>query len=483
MKLFLSAVVILMFPVLALAGDYSTWAKEHPKSSPIWVLPKATAPSNMVWSVPDMPGSHKAGSFYSPEVCSGCHADIYGQWKGSMMANAWTDPVFRAVYLKYVKEAGNDHEKSEVAMCSRCHTPIGYMADDQARYTDKLEGVADMGVSCDFCHSVAMSAGMGNGAFIEKPGDAANSDPGTKYGPFKDAESSFHATEQSELHTRSELCGMCHDVNHAHNIMAIENTYSEWRTGPYNTGDPATTVTCQDCHMRQTPEYPATGSTPRPDIPGYAAPEELGGKQRKHIWQHNFVGGNLAVTALLGYHPHEKMAEDRLGHACTVEFLGEKKATKGGIYRMPIKVINSGAGHYLPTGLTYVRQMWLDVTVRDSKGRLIYRSGALDDKGEIDPSAVVYRSVLGKSGDKPEATTFLPEASQVIADRRIRPKGYDIAEYSFVIPADAAGPLTYHAEVRYRSAPQATIDGLLGKDAPKLPVLDMGEAEGNIELL
>jgi hypothetical protein len=209
----------------------------------------------------------------------------------------------------------------------------------------------------------------------------------------------------------------------------------------------------------------------------------MGGKQRKHIWQHNFIGGNLAVTALLGYLPHEKMAKDRLGHACTVEFLGEKKAKKGGIYRMPIKVINSGAGHYLPTGLTYVRQMWLDVTVCDSKGRLIYRSGALDDKGEIDSSAVVYRSVLGKSGDKPEATAFLPEASQVISDRRIRPKGYDIAEFSFDIPADAVGPLSYHAEVRYRSAPQATINGLLGAGAPKLPVFDMGEAKGNIELL
>jgi hypothetical protein len=483
MKLLLLAVGVLLFPVFAFAADYSAWAKQHPKASPIWVLPKATAPSNMVWTVPDMPGSHKAGSFYSPEVCSGCHAEIYSQWKGSMMANAWTDPVFKAVYFKYVKEAKNDHEKSEVAMCSRCHTPIGYMADDQARYTDKLEGVAVTGISCDFCHSVAMSAGMGNGAFMNKPGDAANSDPGTKFGPFKDAESPFHGSEQSELHTRSEFCGMCHDVNHAHNIMAIENTYSEWRTGPYNTGDPATTVTCQDCHMRQTPEFPSTGSTARPDVPGYAAPEAMGGKQRKHIWQHNFVGGNLAVTALLGYHPHAKMAEERLEHSCTVEFMGEKTATKGGIYRMPIKVINSGAGHYLPTGLTYVRQMWLDVTVRDSKGKLLYRSGALDDKGEIDPAAVVYRSVLGKSGDKPEATTFLPEATQVIADRRIRPKGYDIAEYSFVIPADAVGPLSYHAEVRYRSAPQATINGLLGADAPKLPVLDMGEAEGNIDLL
>lgn len=263
----------------ALAEDYSGWADEHPKASPIWVLPKATAPANMYWTVPDMPGSHKAAQFNPPQVCSGCHEDIYNQWKGSMMANAWTDPVFQAVYFEYVKKAKTGHEKSEVAMCSRCHTPIGYLANDLDRYRadKKLPAIEAAGVQCDLCHSVSGSAGMGNGAFIIETGDGS---PGIKYGPFKDASSTFHKTQYSELHTRAEFCGMCHDVNHAHNIMAIENTYSEWRTGPYNTGDPETTVTCQDCHMRQTPEYPSTGSTIRPNVPGYAAPEAMGGKKR-----------------------------------------------------------------------------------------------------------------------------------------------------------------------------------------------------------
>lgn len=194
------------------------------------------------------------------------------------------------------------------------------------------------------------------------------------------------------------------------------------------------------------------------------------------------MGGNLAVTALLGHHPHAKMAEERLEHSCTVEFIGEPKAKKGALYRLPIKVTNSGAGHYLPTGLTFVREMWLDVTVTDSKGKVVFRSGELDEKGNIKPGAVIYHTVLGKHGQKPEATSFLPEASEVLVDRRIRPKGYDIAEYSFVVPEDAVGPLSYHAEVRYRSAPQAVVDRLLGKNAPKLPYFDMGEAEGKIEM-
>ena len=84
-----------------------------------------------------------------------------------------------------------------------------------------------------------------------------------------------------------------------------------------------------------------------------------------------------------------------------------------------------------------------------------------------------YDTVLGKPSQKPGG----PEASEILLDRRIRPKGYDIAEYSFVIPEDAAGPLSYQVEVRYRSAPQSVVNELLGKDAPKLPVFDMGKVE------
>jgi len=480
--LIIALVTLVLLPKASPADDYSTWAKDHPKASPIWVLPKATAPSNMVWTVPDMPGSHSAGNFYYPSVCEGCHRDIYNQWKGSMMAHAWVDPVFQSVYFKYVKESKTDSEKGEVAMCSRCHTPVGYTANDMGRYTGNLKDVEGAGVFCDVCHSVAQSAGIGNGAFILKPGDASSGVPGVKYGPFKDAVSPFHGTQYSELHTRSEMCGMCHDVNHAHNYMAIENTYSEWRTGPYNTGDPKTTVTCEDCHMRQTPEYPATGSTERPDIPGYAAPKEIGAKERSHIWQHNFVGGNLAVTAILGEHPHAKMAQDRLAHSVTVEFTGAEKAVPGSIYTMPVKVTNSGAGHYLPTGLTFVREMWLDVSVSDSSGRVVYRSGDMDEAGNIKPGAVIYRSVLGKEGRAMKPTLFLPEATQVLSDHRIRPQGFDMEEFTFTVPPDAKGPLKFRAVVRYRSAPQALVNDLLGKDAPTLPVFDMGTAEGTIDM-
>lgn len=463
------------------ADDFRDWSKDHGKVSPTWVLPKKMAPQNMLWTVPDMAGSHKSGNFHEPDVCGGCHAAIIGQWKGSMMGNAWNDPVFQSVYATYLKKAKTHDEQSETAMCSRCHTPIGYLDDDQARYhVGNLPAVSASGVSCDVCHSVAASAGTGNGAFILQPGNAAKDEAGTKFGPRRDAVSPFHGTNYSQLHTRSDMCGMCHDVGHAHNIMPVENTYTEWRQSPYNTGDSDTSTHCQDCHMRQDEKHPATGSTPRPNISGFSADEGMGAKKRDHIWQHNFVGGNLAVTALLGHNPQATMAADRLKNAVTIEEVSATPLQKGGVATLTLKVTNSGAGHYLPTGLTYVREMWLDVKVADADGKLVYRSGDLDEKGNIRKGAVIYKTVLGEGGKERKPTFFLPAAVQILSDKRIRPGGHSIEDFTFSVPGTARHPLTFAVKMRYRSAPQWLIDELLGEKAPQLPIFDMATLRGTL---
>jgi hypothetical protein len=470
-------------PAAAAAGqgkDYSDWHRGHEKVSPVWTLPKATAPANMAWDTPSMPGQFQADEFLDPGTCAGCHMDIYNQWKGSMMANAWRDPVFIAVYKSYLERSETDHEKEETAMCSRCHTPVGYLSDAGARYlTGELSTAGKAGVYCDVCHRVARSAGVGNGAFILDHGK-----PGTKYGPRDDSKSPFHETQYSELHTRSELCGMCHDVAHAHNIMPIENTYTEWRTSPYNTGDPATSTHCQDCHMRQTPDVAATGITPLPDSPGFAAPEAMGGKRRTHVWQHWFVGGNATTTELLKNAQWAKMARDRLSKAVKISIQEPgNPARSGGILRFEVRVENVGAGHYLPTGLTYVRQMWLHVTARDKEGKILYESGAVDKNGNIDPDAVIYKTVLGEGGKERKPTFFLPAAVQVLSDKRIRPKGYSVEPYAFLVPREAQGRVELRATVRYRSAPQFLINELLGKDAPTLPIFNMATTKQKIPVL
>ncbi len=416
-------------------------------------------------------GTIEKDRFISPDMCGGCHMDIYRMWKGSMHATAFRDPLFQSVAKLFLAEVKTDEEKIEAELCIKCHTPIGYFTGEIVKTSDdfaKASEVAAKGISCDFCHSITQVHG-GNANLTITPGHGED-DPGIKHGPFTDAENDFHDSEYSKPHTKSKFCGTCHEVWHVAFKTPLESTYSEWKAGPYNTGDPQTTVHCQDCHMRQKPGVPATGSTKRPDNPGKAA---AGAKERPHIFTHYFVGAN-AVPELVKSKAHRQMAVERLKNAARVSLITKGDWQAGSKASVEVKVENIGAGHKLPTGLTEVRQCWLRVAVTDASGKVVFQSGRLDEAGKIADGAVIYNTVLGDKEGKP--TINVAQATQVLKDYRIKPKESVTEKYELAIPADAQGPFTVTAELLYRSAPQKIVNIALGDSAPKIPVIEMASA-------
>jgi len=417
--------------------------------------------------------------FIGPDICEGCHSDIYEQWNGSMHSKAFTDPIWRAATKLFLKDAEKEGEILEMKACVECHTPLGFRSGSitsPAEDYDKLAALPGQGIFCNWCHNINEVKHIGNAGY-EVAAGGGEDNPSTMLGPFRDSESPYHPTKYSELHTRSEFCGLCHNVSHAANNLPIEQTYNEWKNSPYNTGDPATTVNCQDCHMRQRPGIPATGRTERPDNPGLACNS---GPERKHIWTHYFVGGNSVVTKLLGSDLHAKMAVERLQNAADLELIKSGPYKKNGLSHITIKVINSGAGHYLPTGLTEVRQMWLDLKVIDAEGTMLLSSGAVNDRGNIDQNAVIFHTKLGNEKGEPVINPAL--ADRILYDHRVPPKGFQIERFAFYIPESAVSPLKVTATLKYRSASQELANTLLGENGPIMPVVDMAVIENTITL-
>jgi mono/diheme cytochrome c family protein len=420
----------------------------------------------------------RINQFIEPEVCEGCHSDIYEMWDGSMHSRAFVDPLWRAATKLFVKDAKKPGEILEMKACVKCHTPLGFrsysITSPESDY-EKVPELAARGIFCNWCHNISQVKHIGDAGYEIEPG-GGEEDPSTMLGPFKDSDSDFHPTRYSELHTRSEFCGLCHNVSHAANRLPIETTYDEWKNSPYNTGDPATAVNCQDCHMRQRPGVPATGKTERPDNPGKACDD---GPDREHIWTHYFVGGNAIVTKLMGSDVHAKMAVERLQNAADLEVIKSSSYSSKGLSYIKVKVINSGAGHYLPTGLTEVRQMWLDVMITDAKGKILLRSGELDKSGAIDENAIQFHTVLGN--EKGEPVLNVAKADRVLYDYRVPPKGYVIESYAFFIHENAESPLRVEVKLNYRSSSQALARTLLGEDAPEIPVINMARVVDKIE--
>ncbi len=399
-------------------------------------------------------GSLSSDQFERDGICGGCHGIIHSQWEGGMHSFAEIDPF----YKKESEMASKETDGLTDTYCARCHTPIGVVSGEIPPVDGSGESeIAKRGVQCDFCHTVSGSAGVSNAPFILTPGNI-------KWGPFADSNSPYHKTEFSDLHTKAEFCGMCHDVNHPTNDLPLEATYTEWKAGPYSKKG----VQCQDCHM--TP-----GVTQFEANPGKAASM---GPKRDHIYTHYAVGGNAFITDILGDETHRDMAIERLQSAATLVVDAPGSAEAGETVTVDVSITNSGAGHMLPTGLTEMRQMWLDVTATDADGNQLYRSGALDEDGNIDTDAVVYHTVLGDADGNPTAKVWVAES--ILSDNRILPTETAIEQHTFTIPQDAKNPITISAKLQYRSAPQAIIDYLFDEGTYDVPVISMAQASDSI---
>jgi hypothetical protein len=295
----------------------------------------------------------------------------------------------------------------------------------------------------------------------------------TVRGPYKDADSPYHDTEYSEFHTKSEFCANCHNVFHPSNHFPIEDTYREWKTSVYAQAG----IQCQDCHMMPVEKaIEAARTLARPVNAGQPA---IGGPTRDRMYTHEFVGANVVVTELLGAKEHAAIAVKRLQNAASIALELPATAEAGRMVRLRVKVRNETAGHNLPTSLTDVRQVWIELVAK-AGGKEVFRSGALDAAGSVDPEATMFHA---HAVDKHGHHTVKPwEVVRFESNTTIPPKGSATARYAFELPPDAQGPLTVEATLHYRSYDQAVANLLLGADAPKIPVIDMVAASGEIAL-
>jgi len=213
-----------------------------------------------------------------------------------------------------------------------------------------------------------------------------------------------------------------------------------------------------------------------PSLEGFAG---LGGKWRKVIHKHGFVGGNAVITAALNAKDEENPEElgrnknvqeaiARLKGAASLKVYLKNKS--GHLHQLKVKVTNERAGHYLPTSLTEVRQVWLEVVVKGDQGNELYRNGTLTEANEVPKEAVIFNV---HAVDKDGQDTMLPwEIVRFVDVNTIPPKGYKYGKYYFNI-LDGTKQISITAKLHYRSFSQGLADLLLGKDAVKVPSVEM----------
>ena len=229
----------------------------------------------------------------SPESCAVCHQKQYQDWKTSFHAKSM-GPGVHGQTLTFSQQDPNT-----ASVCYSCHAPLSEQAEqleDQGNFVHNPQfdrALQLKGLTCAGCH-------------VRKH---------ERFGPpYREGSPAASLSREELPHRgatitlafgRAEFCRTCHQFGedgYALNGKLLENTYNEWKEGPYAKAG----IQCQNCHM--------------PD--------------RRHLWR--------------GIHD-----PDQVKQGVTIRLTtGKARYRPGETAAAVLTIENSGTGHYFPTYVT-----------------------------------------------------------------------------------------------------------------------------------
>ena len=143
-------------------------------------------------------------------------------------------------------------------------------------------------------------------------------------------------------------------------------------------------------------------------------------------------------------------------------------------------ITNTGAGHHLPTGANDLRQMWLEVSLRDDTQQVLWSSGVLDSYGALESGTVQFHKVLGDANGRPIDLHRIWIATQVLTDTTLRPLEARTLHYSIPLSPEQV-PLRLTVRLLYRDVSQAFAEFALDRAVPDLPTREMARVDVDLK--
>ena len=426
-------------------------------------------------------------------TCKSCHPEIFKQWADSNHRHlADSNPYY--MVMENLAEMDRGVEFRE--WCMGCHNPSAvttkqertthFMRDNIMPDPLFVEGSANLieeykkhpnrleqGVSCIACHRITATKTVGNSSYTLELKNRKKYIYEDAHSDFKrwinekliNANPKVHKEEyMQDIYSKSEYCASCHNEFLPHSKKMVVSTYDEWRDSPYNNPqNSAKHKDCQDCHM----SYIQGG-----EFVGKSGTSTVGGVVKKNIKTHFFSGANHFLAGLKSKE-HETQSVALLKTSAKLDMYLKQN-------RLYVGVKNVGAGHHLPTGASDFRELWLSVEVKDTNGNIIFKSGYLDESGNIEPNAVLYNKVFGDREGNPVGLLFW-RYEKLLKDTRI-PAGKRVQE-SFTLPKNANYPLSVTVKLNFRIYPQWVTDIVKAAypTLPNPPVVTISELKAKFE--
>ena len=343
--------------------------------------------------------------------CGQCHAAELAAWNKSAHAHAALDPMVKFGAGVEQKLRGAQYARQ----CAGCHDPVSVRLGDSSLTSGR-------GITCIGCHDVSrlINAG-GNGDFESRSQD------------WTKGHKAQASAELPRLRS-AEFCAGCHQQFVPGTGLIGISTFTEWQTSRFGStpappardggtggdgstddaGSATTTTLCVDCHMPR-----ANG------VADHAAP-----------------GGNVFLAQAFGEMALATQLVATLHGAIKLSIV---PTTAG--YRVTVN--NRGVGHSFPTGVTDIREPWVEIQAFDGQHRLLARFGGPDSAGLIPSSAPRLGIDIAQPDGRILLLHELTNTTRITFDRRVPAGGsIDIEVPVANPPADTA---TLEAVLFYRN--------------------------------
>ncbi len=364
---------------------------------------------------------------YDAAWCGNCHVAEYQAWSDSVHAFAGKDPMTQFCVKTEQGLAGPQYSR----LCSGCHEPVATRMGD----TTMTSG---LGVTCLGCHAVTGLTQAGGNADLQAEAHDWTQDH------------KAWATASLDLLRRPEFCGGCHSqFVPGTGLVAIE-TLEEYESGRY-----APATRCVDCHMK-----PLAGG-------GY---------------DHRFPGGNVYLGQIVQASQPPAQADAGATDSLVAEQTYnlshlvklEAHTVSGGVL---VTVVNAGSGHGFPTGVTDIREPWIELQPKDEGGNVLAHLGGPASATDLLPPGAARLGIdIAAADGTPLLLHQLSLVTRIPFDVRI-PSGEAQSFFVYTAAGLPANTKTTDAVLLYRNVRTTYYRAATGDDAGAAPTTEMARAQ------
>ncbi|MBL8679601.1 MAG: hypothetical protein JNK05_10565 [Myxococcales bacterium] len=409
-----------------------------------------------------------ADTFTALDQCSVCHAAVFDQWsKSAHRFSSMDNPL----YAPSFEVARRDRAIPGTRFCGGCHDPaLLFGGDIDGRPIARTHERASLGVGCVLCHSVErLHDRTGNGGYH------LTRSPITDTIPERSSDGTFagvpahRARVMNDTIRSPELCGTCHKVALTEHVtfgpwLRGQDELTPWSQSAYNGNDPSRydpeveRRTCIDCHM---PREAAT----RPDVSA----------RNGTVRSHRFLGGHTTLAAI--NNDADTLARQRamlegavridvfsapdargaavdvpdanaaLDRAAPIE---ERSFAPGDAVRLDVVLVNERVGHNFPAGTADVADVWIELTVHDSRGRAVLESGSISARGDVSEDAHRLRVTPVDERGVPALMRDPHRYRAQAFDTTLPVRAARVVRYEGQLPREASAPFTVRARLLHR---------------------------------